>query len=64
VDLGRLRGRFRDILESRVGKIIRLSSAEATVQTRELQKEESTIYKELHELISTWRKELRKLGEA
>ena len=64
VDLDRFRGRFRDILESRVGKIIRLSSAEATVQTRELQKEESTIYKELHELISTWRKELRKLGEA
>jgi hypothetical protein len=33
------------------------------VQTRELQKEESTLYKELHELISIWRKELRKLGD-
>ena len=62
-DLDRLKGRFRDIMESRVGKIIRLSSAEATVQTRELQKEESTLYKELHELISIWRKELRKLGD-
>jgi hypothetical protein len=62
-DLNRLKGRFRDIMESRVGKIIRLSSAEATVQTRELQKEESTLYKELHELISIWRKDLRKLGD-
>ena len=63
-DLDRLKGRFRDIMESRVGKILRLSSAESTVQTRELQKEDSTLYKELLELISIWRKELRKLGNA
>ena len=62
-ELGRLKGRFRDILESRVGKIIRLSSAEAKVPIRELQKEETDLYKELYELISTWRKELRKLGD-
>jgi hypothetical protein len=60
--LDRRRGRFRDILESRIGKIIRLASAEVTVESRGLQKEESRLYNNLYSLVSTWRKEMRELG--
>jgi hypothetical protein len=61
--LDRRKGRFRDILESRIGKIIRLASAEAAVESRFLQKEESKLYNDLYSLVSTWRKEMRELGE-
>ena len=60
--LDRMRGRFRDILESRIGKIIRLASAEAAVESRGLQKEESRLYNDLYSLVSSWRKEMRELG--
>lgn len=62
-NLERMRGRFRDILESRIGKVVRLASAEASAQTRALQPEEAALYRDLHEAVSSWRKEMRGLGE-
>ncbi|HUS79602.1 MAG TPA: hypothetical protein VM050_13185 [Patescibacteria group bacterium] len=62
-DVERLGGRFRDILESRIGKIMRLASAEASAQTKGLQPEEEALYRELNSLIASWRKEIRELGE-
>ncbi len=59
--LNRLRGMFRDILESRIGKVVRLASAEAAAMSRALQPEEAALYSELHALISSWRREMRKL---
>lgn len=60
--LNRLRGMFRDILESRIGKVVRLASAEAAASSRPLQPEEAALYEELHDLISSWRREMRRLG--
>ena len=54
---------YRDILESRIGKIVRLASAEAAADRRQLQPEEGTLYKDLHAIISSWREEMRELGE-
>jgi hypothetical protein len=62
-NLERIRGRFRDILESRIGKITRLASAEVSAQTRELQPEEAALYQDLFSRISTWRKSMKKLGD-
>jgi len=59
----RIRARFRDIVESRLGKLTRISSAEAELQGRTLQPEEEILYDELHRLISKWRQEMRGLGE-
>lgn len=61
--LNRLRGMFRDILESRINKIVRLASSEAASPPRELQPEESRLYRELNERISAWRRMLRRVGE-
>lgn len=58
----RVKGWYRDIIESRIGKVTRLASAEATAQTRSLQPEEAALYAELRELISSWRKKMRELG--
>lgn len=60
--LNRLKGWYRDILESRIGKVIRIASAEATAQTKSLQPEEMALYAELRELVSSWRKKMRELG--
>lgn len=61
--VNRTRGMYRDILESRIGKIVRLASAEAAADARRLQPEENTLYKDLHAIISSWREEMRELGE-
>jgi len=60
-NLERLRGRFRDILESRIGKVTRLASAEVPAQTRGLQPEEASLYKDLFERISAWRRSMKRL---
>jgi hypothetical protein len=59
----RLRARFRDIIESRLGKITRISSADAEFQGKTLQPEEETLYIELHRLIEAWRKNVKEIGE-
>ena len=62
-NLERMRGRFRDIIESRIGKVTRLASAEVGAQTRNLQPEEAALYKELFRIISEWRRSMKKLEE-
>jgi DNA replication initiation complex subunit (GINS family) len=62
-NLERLKGRFRDILESRIGKITRLASAEVPSQTHTLEPDEVVLYKDLYERISEWRKAMKKMGE-
>jgi hypothetical protein len=61
--LSRMRARFRDILESRIGRIARMASAEADSPISPLQKEEEQLYDMVHRLILAWREELRGLGE-
>lgn len=61
--LNRLRGMFRDILESRINKIVRLASSEAASPPRELQPEEAQLFRELNGRISAWRRMLRRVGE-
>ena len=60
--LNRIRGMFRDIIESRIGKITRLSSSEAAAPPKDLQPEEAMLFGELSRFISSWRSEVRKLG--
>ena len=60
---GRAKGRYRDIVESRIAKIMRLASAEARADSRGLQPEEAALYEELHKIIERWRDEMRELGE-
>jgi hypothetical protein len=62
-NLERMQGRFRDILESRIGKVTRLASAEVEAQTRNLQPEEAALYKELFSIISEWRRSMKHLEE-
>lgn len=62
-NLNRLRGMFRDVLESRIGKIMRLASSDSAPQLRDLQPEEAELCSELNMRISSWRKELRRLVE-
>jgi hypothetical protein len=58
----RMKGRYRDIVESRIAKIMRLASAEAKADSRGLQPEEAALYEELHKIIERWRSEMRELG--
>ena len=60
--LNRLQAKYRDIIESRIGKITRLASSESTPQVGVLQSEEQKLYEDLQTLISSWRSGMRKLG--
>ncbi|MFH2112191.1 MAG: hypothetical protein ABIJ47_13135 [Candidatus Bathyarchaeota archaeon] len=62
-NLSRMRARFKEILESRIGRIARMASAEADSPTSSLQKEEEQLYDMVHRLILAWREDLRGLGE-
>jgi len=57
--LNRLRGMYRDILESRISRIVRLASMEAKVSSTALQPEEVPIYDKMHGLVSLWRSKMR-----
>jgi hypothetical protein len=61
--INRMRARFRDILEGRVGRITRMASAEADSPTSPLQEEEEQLYRVIHQQVSAWRKKMRELGE-
>jgi hypothetical protein len=63
VSLNRMRARYRDVLESRIGRISRLASAESLSPIRALTPEETKLYEELHRVIAKWRAELREMGE-
>ena len=62
-NLSRMRARFKEILESRIGRIARMASAEADSPISSLQKEEEQLYDMVHRLILAWREEQRELGE-
>jgi len=62
-NLSRMRARFKEILESRIGRIARMASAEADSPTPPLQKEEEQLYEMVHRQIMAWREDLRGLGE-
>jgi len=59
--LERLKGMFRDILEGRISKIVRLATADIAASTKALQPEEVALYYELHKVISHWRREMQSL---
>ncbi len=60
--LNRIQARYRDIIESRIGKLVRMAAAEATSAPKTLQPEESRLFEELEYFIKQWREEMRKLG--
>lgn len=62
--LNRLKGMFRDIVESRIKKVVRLASAESAATTGALQLEEAALYNELYNLIFSWRSRIRKVEDA
>jgi len=60
--LNRLHARFREILESRVGKVTRIATTETSPQPGVLQPEEQALYQELEHVIGEWRREMRRLS--
>lgn len=60
--VNRLRGMFRDVLESRMVKILRLASSNTSPSSKELQPEEQVIYNELAKLISSWKSQMKRMG--
>jgi hypothetical protein len=57
--LDRLKGMFRDVIESRIGKISRHASTESSTVPKSLQPEESLLFTNLRETIFSWRKKMR-----
>jgi hypothetical protein len=53
---------YRDILESRIGKVVRLASAEAGGNGKNLEPEEAELYEGLRDIIVKWRDKMRKIG--
>ena len=60
--INRIRARYREILESRVGKVTRLASTETSPQAGVLQPEEEALYHELESEIAAWRRDVRRLA--
>jgi hypothetical protein len=60
--LNRIQARYRDILESRIGKLARMAAAEASSTPKTLQSEETRLFEELESFIKQWREEMRTLG--
>ena len=60
--LNRIQARYRDILESRIGKLVRMAAAEASSVPKTLQPEEVRLFEELESFIKQWREEMRTLG--
>ncbi len=60
--LNRLHARFREIVESRVGKVTRIATTESSPQPGILQPEEQRLYGELEHAISEWRREIRRVS--
>lgn len=60
----RASGLSRDIVDCRLKKIISLSSASAQTEQflKSMTREERAIYERLHEIISSWRNKILKLG--
>jgi hypothetical protein len=60
--LNRLHARFREIIESRVGKVTKMAATETLPQPGVLQIEEQTLYQKLEHIIADWRRQMRRLS--
>ena len=61
--INRMRARYREIIESRIGRVMRLASSEAVSSTSALEKTEADLYKDVNRITSDWRDTMRSLGE-
>ncbi|MFP3951309.1 MAG: hypothetical protein ACLFVP_04105 [Candidatus Bathyarchaeia archaeon] len=59
----RLKARYRDIIEARIGKVTRMAIADAAGRLRSLEPEEARLFNELKRIITQWREGMRALGE-
>ena len=59
----RMKAWYREILESRIGRITRLASSEAVSSTSALSKDEADLYINVHRVVTAWRDRMRALGE-
>ena len=60
--MNRIRARFREILDSRIGRITRMAVSTADSPTSPLQREEIILYEEVHRIVSDWREKMRSIG--
>jgi hypothetical protein len=60
--INRLHARFREIIDSRVGKVTRIATTETALQPGLLQPEEQILYQELVHIVTGWRRDLRRLS--
>jgi hypothetical protein len=63
VVLRRIKARYRDILESRIGRIARVASSGAGSPASPLPKHEGRLYDEVHRTVLEWRQKMRSIGE-
>ncbi len=61
--LNRMRARYREIIESRIGRIIRMASSGAVSSTSALSKDEADLYENVNRIVTAWRDRMRALGE-
>jgi len=61
--LNRMRARYREIIESRIGRIMRLASSEADSSASLLSKDEADLYQNIHRIVIEWRDAMREVGE-
>lgn len=64
--LNRIKAWYREILESRISRIVRVASSEAYSPTSlsQLSQPEYRLYNEINRVVSEWRDTMRKVGEA
>ena len=60
--LNRMRARYWEILESRIGRIMRMASSEADSPISSLSKPEHRLYSKIHRTVLDWRDSMRKVG--
>ena len=60
--INRLHARFREIIDSRVGKVTRIATTETALQPGILQPEEQILYQELVHIVTRWRRDIRRLS--
>ncbi|HIH89689.1 TPA: DNA replication complex GINS family protein [Candidatus Bathyarchaeota archaeon] len=60
--INRLHARFREIIDSRVGKVTRIATTETALQPGILQPEEQALYQELEHIVTGWRRDIRRLS--
>ncbi len=60
--INRLHARFREIIDSRVGKVTRIATTETALQPGILQPEEQILYQELEHIVTGWRRDIRRLS--